>query len=149
LALIVQKDLDALVLEAVAAGADPRLALTHAEHDVDPALGLDAAGFARLVAMQAEGALTATQAKAVLADMQATGRDPGAIASERGYQALAGDEVGAAVDGVIADQPDAWAKFVAGDDKPLGFLVGQVMKATRGRADGATVTDLLRGRAGR
>ena len=57
----------------------------------------------------------------------------------------------AIVDGVIAAHPDEWAKFVAGDDKArgklTGFFVGQVMKATKGQADGKAVTALLRERA--
>ena len=147
-AVVVQKELDGLVLAAVDAGADPRLALTHAEHNVDTSLSLDPIRFARLVTMQAEGALTPTQAKAVLVELQKSGGEPDAIATERGFGAMPGDEVAAAVDAVIAAQPDAWEKFVGGDDKPLGFLVGEVMKATRGRADGAAVTDLLRDRSG-
>jgi aspartyl-tRNA(Asn)/glutamyl-tRNA(Gln) amidotransferase subunit B len=148
-AVIVQKDLDGLVLAAVGAGADARLALTHAEHNVDATVPLDPSRFARLLAMQAEGVLTPTQAKAVLAEVQASGGEPEAIATERGFQAMLGDEVAAAVDEVIAGQAEAWEKFVSGDDKPLGFLVGQVMKATGGRADGAAVTNLLRQRAKR
>ena len=54
----------------------------------------------------------------------------------------------AVVDGVIAANPDDWAEFVAGDDKErgkklTGFFVGQVMKATKGQADGKAVTALL------
>ncbi|MDD9370693.1 MAG: hypothetical protein PV358_11320, partial [Acidimicrobiales bacterium] len=46
---------------------------------------------------------------------------------------------------------DEWARYVEGDDKArgklTGFFVGQVMKATRGQADGKAVTALLRERA--
>ena len=40
------------------------------------------------------------------------------------------------VDGLIAANPDDWAKFCAGENKVMGFFVGQVMKATGGKADG-------------
>ena len=146
-AVVVQKELDGLVLAAVDADADPRLALTHAEHNVDPTLPLAPVRFARLVTMQAEGALIPTQAKAVLAELQASDREPDAIAIELGFEAMQGDEVAAAVEAVIAGQPEAWEKFVAGDEKLLGFLVGQVMKATAGRADGGAVTTFLREQA--
>jgi aspartyl-tRNA(Asn)/glutamyl-tRNA(Gln) amidotransferase subunit B len=99
--------------------------------------------------MQAEGALTATQAKAVLVELQAGGGDPDEIAAERGFRAMASDELAVAVDAVIAAEPDAWAKFVAGDPKPLGRLVGQVMQATGKRADGKAVKAALEARAGR
>ena len=41
----------------------------------------------------------------------------------------------AVVDQAIADQPDAWAKFCAGDGKAMGAIVGAVMKATQGKAE--------------
>ena len=44
----------------------------------------------------------------------------------------------------IAANQDAWAKFAAGEDKAMGALVGAVMKASRGQADGGAVTRLLR-----
>jgi aspartyl-tRNA(Asn)/glutamyl-tRNA(Gln) amidotransferase subunit B len=47
------------------------------------------------------------------------------------------------VDDAIASQPDAWAKFCAGEGKAMGALVGAVMKASRGQADGKAVTALL------
>ena len=48
----------------------------------------------------------------------------------------------------IAAQPDAWAKFVAGEGKAMGALVGHIMKASRGQADGKLVSDLLHRRRG-
>jgi aspartyl-tRNA(Asn)/glutamyl-tRNA(Gln) amidotransferase subunit B len=57
------------------------------------------------------------------------------------------DALTAVVDEVIAANPDAWAKFVAGDTKVTGFFVGQVMRATQNQADGGAVTARLRQRA--
>jgi len=51
------------------------------------------------------------------------------------------------VDDAIAAQPDAWAKFCAGEGKAMGALVGAVMKASKGQADGKAVTALLERRA--
>ena len=48
------------------------------------------------------------------------------------------------VDEAIAANAGAWDKFRAGEDKALGALVGSVMKASRGQADGGAVTALLR-----
>jgi aspartyl-tRNA(Asn)/glutamyl-tRNA(Gln) amidotransferase subunit B len=64
-----------------------------------------------------------------------------------GYEAMAGDELAAAVGEAIAANPDAWARYLAGDAKVTGFFVGQVMRATKGQADGKAVTALLQERA--
>ena len=72
-------------------------------------------------------------------------RSPGARASRRWTPSA----LEALVDEAIAANPGAWEKFCAGEDKALGALVGAVMKASRGQADGAAVTALLRSRAGR
>jgi aspartyl-tRNA(Asn)/glutamyl-tRNA(Gln) amidotransferase subunit B len=58
------------------------------------------------------------------------------------------DALAAAVDAAIAANPTAWEKFRAGEDKVAGMFVGQVMKATGGKADGKAVTELLRQRRG-
>ena len=54
----------------------------------------------------------------------------------------------AIVDQAIAADPDAWAKFCAGEQKAMGALVGAVMKATKGKADGKAVTALLNQKKG-
>jgi aspartyl-tRNA(Asn)/glutamyl-tRNA(Gln) amidotransferase subunit B len=152
-AVAVERGLDTLALDAIAAGADPLRVLTHVEHNlaVEGAAKLDPARFADLVIMETGGELTATQAKAVLAEMVATGDDPAAIAAAKGFEAMGADALTAAVDEVIAGHPDEWARYVGGDDKSrgklTGFFVGQVMKATKGQADGKAVTALLRERA--
>jgi aspartyl-tRNA(Asn)/glutamyl-tRNA(Gln) amidotransferase subunit B len=101
--------------------------------------------------METGGDLTATQAKTVLAEMVASGDDPEAIASAKGFEAMSGDAVAAALDEVIAGNADQWQRYLDGDDKTrgklTGFFVGQVMKATKGQADGKTVTSLLHSRA--
>ncbi|MGE0372909.1 MAG: Asp-tRNA(Asn)/Glu-tRNA(Gln) amidotransferase GatCAB subunit B, partial [Gammaproteobacteria bacterium] len=48
-----------------------------------------------------------------------------------------------AVDKVLADNPQQVEQFRAGKDKVLGFLVGQIMKATQGKANPAQVNELL------
>jgi aspartyl-tRNA(Asn)/glutamyl-tRNA(Gln) amidotransferase subunit B len=138
------------VLSAVSAGADAKKALDRAANEVaarmDGARRLDPDAFARLVLMEGRGELTATQAKQVLAELLENGGDPAAIAAERGFEALAGDAVAAAVDEAIAANPDQWAKYLDGNDKVASFFVGAVMKATGGKAAGAEVTKLLQQR---
>ena len=148
-ALLVERDQDGLALAAIAAGGDAARILTHVEHDlaVDGADQLDPGGLAALCALEVAGELTATQAKAVLADMVATGRGPAEIAAEKGFEAMDTASLEAIVDETIAANPDEWTTFVGGDDKArgklTGFFVGKVMKATKGQADGKAVTGLL------
>jgi aspartyl-tRNA(Asn)/glutamyl-tRNA(Gln) amidotransferase subunit B len=51
-----------------------------------------------------------------------------------------------AVDDAIAADPAAWAKYCAGEEKAAGALVGRIMKATKGKADGKAVTATLQAR---
>jgi aspartyl-tRNA(Asn)/glutamyl-tRNA(Gln) amidotransferase subunit B len=145
-ALLVQRGLDEVVAEAAAAGAPADLVLTRAVHnlaDVDPA-ALSASHLAQLVSMEAAGDLTATQAKQVLGDMVQSGRPPDELAAERGFEAMDSGDLEAIVDAAIAEHPGDWAEFCDGEDKVMGFFVGQVMKATQGNADGKAVSALLR-----
>ncbi|HKE73209.1 MAG TPA: Asp-tRNA(Asn)/Glu-tRNA(Gln) amidotransferase subunit GatB [Acidimicrobiales bacterium] len=152
-AIAVERGLDDLAVAAMEAGGDPARVLTHVEHNlaIEGADRLEPGRLAALVRMETDGELTATQAKAVLAEMVTSGDDPAAIAKAKGFEAMGADALGSAVEGVIAAHPDEWARFVEGDDKArgklTGFFVGQVMKATKGQADGKAVTALLRERA--
>ncbi|HVM03124.1 MAG TPA: Asp-tRNA(Asn)/Glu-tRNA(Gln) amidotransferase subunit GatB [Acidimicrobiales bacterium] len=150
-ATVVELDLDSLVMAAVAARADGRRAVNRAVNEVAADLGaarrLDPAAFTKLLRLEDEGRLTATQAKQVLAELLAGGGDPEAIARARGFEALGADALAAAVDEAIAAHPAEWERFRGGDAKVTGFFVGQVMRATAGKADGRAVTSLLRERA--
>jgi aspartyl-tRNA(Asn)/glutamyl-tRNA(Gln) amidotransferase subunit B len=146
-ALLVELDLDALVMSAVALGADPRIAVNRAANEVAAALesapSLDPAAFATVCRMEAEGRLTATQAKAVLGELLASGGDPVAIADARGFAPVDAGLVEAAVEDAVGADPAAWSRYLAGEDKVAGMFVGKVMKATDGKADGKTVTAIL------
>jgi aspartyl-tRNA(Asn)/glutamyl-tRNA(Gln) amidotransferase subunit B len=151
--VVVERGQDGYVLAVKAAGGDAARALVHvkeafAEQGAEPAV--PAADLAALTRLEVGGALTATQAKAVLADLVANGGgDAAAIARERGFEAMDTSALEAVVGEAIAANPGAWDKFCAGEDKALGALVGAVMKASRGQADGAAVTAILRTKAGR
>ena len=85
------------------------------------------------------------------ADGPSAGR-AAAIAAAHGFEAMESDELEALVDGLIAENPDEWSRFCGGDDgdrkKMQGFFTGQIMKATRGQADGRAVAELLGRKAG-
>ena len=136
-------------MAAVAAGADGRLALNRAANELPNRAVPDAGAFAKVLRMEADGRLTATQAKAVLAELVASGGDPEDIAKAKGFEALEGDVVAAAVDAAIAASPGEWERYAGGEAKLAGFFVGKVMAATAGKADGKAVTALLRERLGK
>ena len=144
-ALIVERGLDDLCLAALSLGADPSRTITHAEHNLsDPkAVELDPEMFAKLTNMDAQGTLSSTQTKTVLAELVQLGGDPAAIADTHGFKAMDSGELDAVVDQLIAENPEQWQRFCEGDPKISGFFVGKVMKATQGQADGKVVTGLL------
>ncbi len=149
-AIAVERDLDGLALGAIEAGADPGRVLTHVEHNlaVEGAAAVTPAALAALVAMETSGAVTATQAKEILAELVAGGGDgdPEAIARVHGFEAMEADTLAAVVDQAIAANGPVWEKYCAGEDKAAGPLLGWVMKATDRRADGKAVTALLAAR---
>jgi len=152
--LTVERGLDQLALEAIALGADASRVLTHVEHNlaVDRADALAPEHLAALVDMETSGELTATQAKAVLAEVVATGDDPASVAKAKGYEAMGADALELLVDGVIAAHPEEFEQMRAGDAKAqgklTGFFMGKVMQASKGQADGKAATALLRSKAG-
>ncbi|HEX2046301.1 MAG TPA: Asp-tRNA(Asn)/Glu-tRNA(Gln) amidotransferase subunit GatB [Acidimicrobiales bacterium] len=144
--IAVAQGLDGLVAAAVEAGADSRLALNRAANELANRSAPDVAAFTKLLHMEGHGRLTATQAKAVLAEVVTSGGDPEDIAKAKGFEALGDDVVAAAVDQAIAAHPGEWERYAGGETKLAGFFVGKVMAATRGKADGRAVTALLQER---
>jgi aspartyl-tRNA(Asn)/glutamyl-tRNA(Gln) amidotransferase subunit B len=149
---VVDLGLDGLVSAAVAAGAPAALTLARAANEVaaqgEAAAGLAPEAFAALLAMEAGGQLSATQSKAVLAAMVERGGEPGDLAQEMGFEALGADTLSAVLDQVIAENPEAWARYAGGEDKVAGMFTGLVMKATSGQANGKEVAAELRRRRG-
>jgi len=147
---VVDRGQDEYVRASVDAGGVGERVLVYvqqafAEAGPNPAVPAD--GLARLTVMERSGELTATQAKDVLATMLETGSaDPAAIARSKGYEAMDTSAIAVAVDEAIAGDPAAWGKYCAGEEKAAGALVGRVMKATKGQADGKVVTALLQER---
>jgi aspartyl-tRNA(Asn)/glutamyl-tRNA(Gln) amidotransferase subunit B len=148
-AVVIERGLDVLVRAAIAAGADPDRVVTHAVHNlaVEGARNLDPEGLANLVKMESDGKLTATQAKKVLAEMLERGGEPAALAAELGFEAMDQGALAAVVDQLIGDNPAEFQRLKDGDQKVMGFFVGQAMESTQGKADGKIVTALLRERA--
>ena len=84
-------------------------------------------------------------AKTVLDRMFETGKDAAAIVAEEGLQQVTDTgAIEAQIDSVMAANADKVAEFRGGKDKLFGFFVGQVMKATEGKANPDVVNDLLK-----
>ncbi len=104
-----------------------------------------APNFARLVTLISEDKLTSRVAKDLLAEVVFMRADPEKIATERGLiQTNSTDTLAPIIQKIIADNATVVEDFKAGKEAALQFLVGQVMKETRGSANPKAVTDLLR-----
>jgi aspartyl-tRNA(Asn)/glutamyl-tRNA(Gln) amidotransferase subunit B len=102
---------------------------------------------AKLVRLVADGSISRGTGKDVLQAHLETGQPVEAIVEARGLRQISDtDALGSIVDGVIAANPDAVADVRAGKGQAIGFLVGQVMKATRGQANAAVAQAALRER---
>jgi aspartyl-tRNA(Asn)/glutamyl-tRNA(Gln) amidotransferase subunit B len=98
-----------------------------------------------LAAMVEGSELSSTAAKEVLLGALEGEGSPRAIAESRDLiQVSDVTAIEEAVDAVLAENPDAIEKIAGGDAKPLGFLVGQVMRRTGGRADPRIVQQIVR-----
>ncbi|HYM02562.1 MAG TPA: Asp-tRNA(Asn)/Glu-tRNA(Gln) amidotransferase subunit GatB [Stellaceae bacterium] len=104
-----------------------------------------AAMLGELLRLQHDGTLSGRLAKEVFAAMVETGKGPAALVEERGLKQVTDTgAIEAAIDAVLAAQADKVAEYRAGKDKLFGFFVGQVMKATQGKANPGVLNDLLR-----
>jgi len=110
----------------------------------DPDMKLTPAHFAKLLVLLQSGKISAASAKQALEESFRSGLDPELIVAEQGLlQITTSDEVAAAVEAVLAANPKAVADYRRGKQEALKFLVGQVMRQTRGRANPSLVHQLL------
>jgi aspartyl-tRNA(Asn)/glutamyl-tRNA(Gln) amidotransferase subunit B len=109
----------------------------------------DAAELADLLARIADGSLSRPNAKEVLAEHLETGATVATIVDRRGLRQISDTSaLDALVDEVLAANPSAVADVAAGKPQAIGFLVGQVMKASKGQANAALVQAAIRARVG-
>jgi aspartyl-tRNA(Asn)/glutamyl-tRNA(Gln) amidotransferase subunit B len=100
--------------------------------------------FGALVRMMADGKINGPTGKALLEEMINTGKSAAALVDERGLQQIDDeDSLRAAVRKALADNPDQVASFRSGKTTVIQWLLGQVMKATGGKANPQTVRKLL------
>ncbi len=144
IATVVELGLDGLVTAAISEGVKARLAVARAANEAaaaaDAARSLDAGRFVQLLKMEDSAQLSASQTKAVLAELLAGAEgSPEEVAARLGLGSMDSAVLDAALDAVIQAHPEEWERFRGGDNKVIGFLVGQVMRSTQGKADGKAV----------
>jgi aspartyl-tRNA(Asn)/glutamyl-tRNA(Gln) amidotransferase subunit B len=144
--------------EGVAQGRDAKAAANWVTGDLFGALnkkGLDiedspvsAPALGALIDLIADGTISGRIAKDVFAEMVETGGDPAQIVEAKGLRQVTDTgAIEAAVDAALAANPAQVAQY-ATNPKVLGFFVGQVMKATQGKANPALVNELLKKKLG-
>ena len=110
---------------------------------------MSAANLGKLLDLMADSTINGKIAKEVFEAMVETGRDPAGIVDERGLRQVTDTgAIDAAVEAVVAANPDKVAEYQSGKDKLFGFFVGQVMKAMAGKGNPALVNTALKQRLG-
>ncbi|MDK8649805.1 Asp-tRNA(Asn)/Glu-tRNA(Gln) amidotransferase subunit GatB [Alloscardovia omnicolens] len=143
-----------LVEETVKAGASPagarkwwmgEISRTANENDTTlEELSITPADVARVEALIAEGKLNDKLAKQTVSGVIAGEGTPDEVVAKHGYEVV--QDTGALeaeVDKALAANPDIVEKLKSGNMKPMGAIIGAVMKATRGQADAKTVTGII------
>ncbi len=101
--------------------------------------------FVSMLDLIKEGVISGKIAKDVLITMIETGKEPKIIVEEHGLQQISDEEsLSRIVDEIISNNQSVVEEIKAGKEKALGFLVGQVMKITKGKANPGKVNELLR-----
>ena len=141
--------------EAVAKGRDPATAANWVTGTLFGALNragasireapVSAERLGALIDLMTDGTVSNRLAKDVFEIMFETGGDPAQIVAERGMvQVSDAGAIETVVDEVVAGAPEQAAQFRAGNEKVIGWFVGQVMKATGGKANPKVVNGMLR-----
>ncbi|MFQ5417787.1 MAG: Asp-tRNA(Asn)/Glu-tRNA(Gln) amidotransferase subunit GatB [Myxococcota bacterium] len=139
---------------AVAAHGTAKAVANWLTRDVLAALGeleieigdakLTPTALAALIRLVDGGRTTAKSAQQLIPELVREGGDPEAMVRERGLEAVSDIGVlGKAVDAVLAEHPDNVARYRAGEEKVLNFLMGQVMRRTQGKANPGAVREML------
>jgi len=157
--VLVAEQIVADFFETVARGRDARLAANWITGDFFAALNrtgkgiedspVSAANLGALLDLMADNTINGRIAKDVFEAMVETGAAPGEIVEQRGLRQVTDTgAIDAAVEAVLAANPDKLAEFRGGKEKLFGFFVGQVMKAMGGKGNPALVNAALKARLG-
>lgn len=101
-------------------------------------------GLGEMIGLIEKGTISTKIAKTVFKEMLETGKAPQAIVEEKGLVQISDEgAIKSVVEQVIANNPQSVEDYRAGKQKAIGFLVGQVMKETKGKANPGLVNELL------
>ncbi|QHZ53177.1 Asp-tRNA(Asn)/Glu-tRNA(Gln) amidotransferase subunit GatB [Paenibacillus larvae] len=101
-------------------------------------------GLGEMIGLIEKGTISSKIAKTVFKEMIETGKAPQQIVEEKGLVQISDEgAIQAVVNQVIQNNPQSVADYKAGKEKAVGFLVGQVMKETRGKANPGLVNKLI------
>jgi aspartyl-tRNA(Asn)/glutamyl-tRNA(Gln) amidotransferase subunit B len=141
--------------ETVKAGANPKsasnwimvelMSFLNEENKPIEECSIKPAQLAGMIKLIENGTISGKIAKTVFEDMYKTGKNAEDIVKEKGLTQISDtSEIEKAVDETIAKSPNEVERFRAGEEKLMGFFVGQVMKLTKGKANPQIVNELLR-----
>jgi aspartyl-tRNA(Asn)/glutamyl-tRNA(Gln) amidotransferase subunit B len=123
----------------------PLLGLLNAQGNAIDVSPVSADDLARLLELIEQGTISGKIAKSVFDEMARTGKPPQKIVAEKGLvQITDASSIEAVVATVISNNPQEVAAYKGGRNKLMGFFVGQVMKATRGKANPKLVNEILK-----
>lgn len=153
--VLVAEQAKAFFYERAAKGRDPKLAANWVINELFGGLAkagreiedspVSAEQLGGLVDLIADNTISGRIAKDVFAEMMETGQDAGAIVAAKGLKQVTDTgAIEAVIDQVMAAQADKVAEYRSGKDKLFGFFVGQVMKASGGKANPAMLNELLK-----
>ncbi|MPZ11206.1 MAG: Asp-tRNA(Asn)/Glu-tRNA(Gln) amidotransferase subunit GatB [Kiloniellaceae bacterium] len=156
--LVADRD-TAAFFETVAEGRDPKLAANWVIGDYFGALNksgadlqtapVDAGKLGGLLDLITDGTISGRIAKEVFEEMWERGEEAAAIVEAKGLKQISdSSEIEGLVDEIIAGNPGQVEQFKGGNEKILGWFVGQVMKATQGKANPGLVNQVLRKKLG-
>ena len=143
----------------VAAGVLSRLAANWIQGDVMRVLNdrkiaigdlrVSAKHLAELIVLIDKGDISTNIARTVFDDMVETGESASSIVEKKGLVQISDtDELDGVIDQIIVDNPEEVERFKGGDQKLMGFFMGQLMRATKGQANPQKASQLLREKLG-
>ena len=152
--LVAEKE-NAEYFEEVAKGRDPKLAANWVITNLFGVLNkrsveigdspVTAKDLGRLIELISDNTISSRMAKEVFEAMVETGKAPDAIVEERGMKQITDTgAIDAAVDKILSENADKVAQYKSGKTQVLGWFVGQLMKATQGKANPGMCSDALK-----
>ena len=152
--LIQDRDLTEYAQAVISSGASSGDAVTWIVHELRRALHdrsissqeipVIATEVGSLLKLRSSGAVSSTMANEVLDEMFLTGASAAEIVAARGSQISGEDELLTVARQVIEEHPQAVTDYRAGKDRAVQFLMGQVMRETRGKANPGMVSELIK-----